>query len=458
MTVYYRIASFLWLIAALTGGASAGCCQSDFSTCGSPHASCLTGSYAPDSLYFCQSGDEPVLIRACSKGECREIEGGNDVCRSKSELVGPTELDSIESEGSMPRGRIVWSNNNLTKLLLQEDGNLVLYRVDSYYKEVATWASGSNSFVVKPVSVSVLGNGEVALLNQAGEIVWKLGTAGKKNAGASLCVKDNGVICLAHNSTCIWASSGGDIGLRPNKQCKAYEWSKATDTDQKGKYRCVLLSGDLDQASAVRSTTVEVCGLTDPAVLVNLVDFNGQDWAVGCIFIKGKYVNKRNTASREDCSELCTANKSCSAYNFFVSKKICVLRLAELTPDDALMADEKSHPKGSLICVGKVSLQTPFRSVQSLQNYSYGKLSGSRSWTNGRGSDVVLYEEVPAANGWIYNRHGLSSFEWISALKMIANSVAVRALQDSSSEGACADLRVAQRLKPFTRPRQMPKK
>ncbi|OWA54216.1 hypothetical protein BV898_18627 [Hypsibius exemplaris] len=115
--------------------------------------------YAPDSLYFCQSGDDPVLIRACSKGECREMEGGNDVCRSKSDPVGPTERDSIKSEGSLPKGRIVWSNNNLTKLLLQEDGNLVVYRVDSYYKEVATWASGSNSFVVKPVSVSVLGNG-----------------------------------------------------------------------------------------------------------------------------------------------------------------------------------------------------------------------------------------------------------------------------------------------------------
>ncbi|OWA53864.1 hypothetical protein BV898_18284 [Hypsibius exemplaris] len=277
---------------ALTGGAFAGCCQSDFSTCGSRHASCLTGSYAPDSLYFCQSGDDPVLIRACSKGECREMEGGNDVCRSKSESVGPTERDSIKSEGSLPKGRIVWSNNNLTKLLLQEDGNLVVYRVDSYYKEVATWASGSNSLVVKPVSVSVLGN---------------------------------------------------------DKQCKAYEWSKATDADQEETYRCVLLSGDFNQASVVRSTKVEVCGLTD-YVLVNSIDFSHRNWAADCIFIKGRNVNKPNIVRREDCSELCTANESCSAYNFFVSKKICALRLGSLTQDDALTTDKKVNPKGSLIC------------------------------------------------------------------------------------------------------------
>jgi hypothetical protein len=52
-----------------------------------------------------------------------------------------------------------------------------------------------------------------------------------------------------------------------------------------------------------------------------------------------------------------------------------------------------------------------------------------------RGQGVVLYQQCPKANGWIYNRHGLSSSEWITGLKMTTNSAAVRALHGRSQDG-----------------------
>ncbi|OQV25904.1 hypothetical protein BV898_00047 [Hypsibius exemplaris] len=52
-----------------------------------------------------------------------------------------------------------------------------------------------------------------------------------------------------------------------------------------------------------------------------------------------------------------------------------------------------------------------------------------------RGQGVELYQQCPAANGWIYNRHGLLSSEWITGLKMLTNSAAVLELQGRSGNG-----------------------
>ncbi|OQV18836.1 hypothetical protein BV898_07092 [Hypsibius exemplaris] len=46
-----------------------------------------------------------------------------------------------------------------------------------------------------------------------------------------------------------------------------------------------------------------------------------------------------------------------------------------------------------------------------------------------RGQLVELHQHCPVANSTIYNRHGLSSSEWIIGLKMLMNSVAVKSTQ-----------------------------
>ncbi|OQV19447.1 hypothetical protein BV898_06438 [Hypsibius exemplaris] len=52
-----------------------------------------------------------------------------------------------------------------------------------------------------------------------------------------------------------------------------------------------------------------------------------------------------------------------------------------------------------------------------------------------RGQGVELYQKCPAANGSIYNRHGLSSSECITDLKILTNSAALGALYGRSGNG-----------------------
>lgn len=52
-----------------------------------------------------------------------------------------------------------------------------------------------------------------------------------------------------------------------------------------------------------------------------------------------------------------------------------------------------------------------------------------------KGKGVVLFAEVPYANSWLKNRKGISSGEWITALKMNGDVAAVRALHGRSQDG-----------------------
>ncbi|OWA54282.1 hypothetical protein BV898_18691 [Hypsibius exemplaris] len=72
--------------------------------------------------------------------------------------------------------------------------------------DITMWVSGTNSLFVKPSTLMILGNGDLALLNSDGEIVWKLGTAGEKFAGASLSVMEDGTLCLAITTPCLWST------------------------------------------------------------------------------------------------------------------------------------------------------------------------------------------------------------------------------------------------------------
>ncbi|KAJ4430144.1 hypothetical protein ANN_22354 [Periplaneta americana] len=54
----------------------------------------------------------------------------------------------------------------------------------------------------------------------------------------------------------------------------------------------------------------------------------------------------------------------------------------------------------------------------------------------GRGRGVELYSQVPKANAWIFNKSGLSTSEWVTCLKMNANSAAVRGVPGRSLDGS----------------------
>jgi len=52
-----------------------------------------------------------------------------------------------------------------------------------------------------------------------------------------------------------------------------------------------------------------------------------------------------------------------------------------------------------------------------------------------KGKGVVCYQEVPAANKWHTTQEGLTSSEWIAAVKMIFNVAPVRSVPGRSLDG-----------------------
>ena len=57
---------------------------------------------------------------------------------------------------SLSVGQTLWSSNGLFGLVLQQDGNLVVY-----HQGTAIWATGTNA--EKPVSLKMLADGNAAL-------------------------------------------------------------------------------------------------------------------------------------------------------------------------------------------------------------------------------------------------------------------------------------------------------
>src|SRR5436190_6957133 len=52
-----------------------------------------------------------------------------------------------------------------------------------------------------------------------------------------------------------------------------------------------------------------------------------------------------------------------------------------------------------------------------------------------KGKGVELFKEVTSANKWVFSKKGLSSSEWTTALKMVANVVPVRSVPGRSQDG-----------------------
>ncbi|OQV16089.1 hypothetical protein BV898_09725 [Hypsibius exemplaris] len=101
---------------------------------------------------------------------------------SSSSAVAFFTTNSILPGHTLEQGTILWSGNKSAKLILQADGNLVVYRVKSYFDEVATWVTGTSALINKPTVVALDSSRELQLLSGSGDIVWKLGSGQAQNA------------------------------------------------------------------------------------------------------------------------------------------------------------------------------------------------------------------------------------------------------------------------------------
>ena len=101
----------------------------------------------------------------------------------------------------------VVSPNDLYHLIMQEDGNLVLYRLtgsrDQGQVRTPIWASHTNGQAVSRCSMQTDGN--LVIYNTENRPIWASGTSGHK--GSHLEVQDDGnAVIYTLDQTVIWSA------------------------------------------------------------------------------------------------------------------------------------------------------------------------------------------------------------------------------------------------------------
>jgi len=105
--------------------------------------------------------------------------------------------DTLKSDEQLTKGQFLTSNNGKYQLILQEDGNLVLYRVGR-----ALWSSRTNNKAVSRCVMQSDGNLVIYGFNKA---IWASRTDG--NFGAYLKVQDDRNVVIYIGSLSLWATN-----------------------------------------------------------------------------------------------------------------------------------------------------------------------------------------------------------------------------------------------------------
>ena len=109
--------------------------------------------------------------------------GSTPLWATRTNSIGPT----LRAPGQLTPGRSLTSNNGLYNLVLQPDGNFVLYK-----GATALWASNTRGM---PVATAVMQNdGNLVLYDSQQRPLWNSGTEG--HPGAFLTIQDNGNVIV----------------------------------------------------------------------------------------------------------------------------------------------------------------------------------------------------------------------------------------------------------------------
>jgi hypothetical protein len=110
-------------------------------------------------------------------------------------------MDQLLADQRLNISDELMSNNGRVRLVMQADGNLVLYRTDDGYP---LWASNTWQ---KPVTYAIMqGDGNLVAYSAAGQPFWASNTDG--HPGAYVILQDDGnLVVYAPDGTALWASS-----------------------------------------------------------------------------------------------------------------------------------------------------------------------------------------------------------------------------------------------------------
>ena len=120
--------------------------------------------------------------------------------------TAPSACGSIPSGEGLNPGQSVASCDGRFVLVMQTDGNLVLYA-----HGLALWSSGTAGS--SGAAVVMQGDGNLVIYDTGGCPIWASNTGG--NSGASLAVQDDGNVVI-YGSGPLWSSGSGPIASPPS--------------------------------------------------------------------------------------------------------------------------------------------------------------------------------------------------------------------------------------------------
>jgi hypothetical protein len=114
--------------------------------------------------------------------------------------AGRANADELCSGGDLPAGDYLYSPSETYKLIMQTDGNLVVYKGSTATGSSSTAGSGSGNYL------AMQADGNLVIYTSAGQAVWATGTAG---SGNYLVMQDDGNLVIYNSSgTAVWATGG----------------------------------------------------------------------------------------------------------------------------------------------------------------------------------------------------------------------------------------------------------
>ncbi|OWA55439.1 hypothetical protein BV898_19826, partial [Hypsibius exemplaris] len=114
-------------------------------------------------------------------------------------------LSVLESGEALFVGRSLWSPGRNVQLKMEWTGDLAIYR---QCDNKSIWSSKTSDYTSKPRSVVMQENGNLAIYNGNGLLVWSSGTFQPRFGGAKLRLQDTGSLCIYTQGECLWESGG----------------------------------------------------------------------------------------------------------------------------------------------------------------------------------------------------------------------------------------------------------
>lgn len=108
---------------------------------------------------------------------------------------------------SLPQGVPLRSPNGAYHLVVQADGNLVLYVSQYFHPANALWASGTNGRGQGPYRLDMQKDGNLVLYDGVNKPLWATDTHGRENSGArdKFEVRDDATLVLLRDSHVRWS-------------------------------------------------------------------------------------------------------------------------------------------------------------------------------------------------------------------------------------------------------------